>query len=392
MKKTIKLLEAMRSIAIIALVAVIGFSMTACEDDTTPKGKTEVDLAVPVLTINQGTKTASWAAVTNANAANGYTIKIGATETQVTGTSYSLSSLAIGTYQISVKTNGYETDTHIYKASAYSAAQSFLVSIDMVWVTGGSFEMGGADSDDWLTDPAHQVHQVTLTGFFMGKYEVTQGQWETIMETTLAEQNDLSQYQGINGEGDNYPMYQVSWYDALVFCNKLSILEGLTPAYSISDETDPDEWGSIPESSNDAIWNAVEIISGSTGYRLPTEAQWEYACRAGTTTPWYCDEDELGDYAWYNDENGGTKPVGTKEPNAWGLYDMHGNVWEWCWDWYDSYADEAQTDPQGASSGSYRVGRGGRWSLSAQHARSAIRFYIDPFGRGDDLGFRVVRP
>ena len=268
--------------------------------------------------------------------------------------------------------------------------------LEMVNVAGGTFTMGSSDNQDLNAGPPHQV---TLTqGFYIGKHEVTQKEYETVMGSLPG---DLTG--NTYGKGDSYPVYYVSWYDAIVFCNKLSMLEGLTPAYSISGKTDPAEWGTVPTIS-DATWNSVIIVANTNGYRLPTEAQWEYACRAGTTTAWHSGntDDNLGDYyAWYSGNNGssgdptyGTKPVGTKAANAFGLYDMHGNVWEWCWDWYESYANpaQAQTDPVGASSGSRRVGRGGSWGNPAQYARSAIRAVAYPNYRVISLGFRVVRP
>jgi len=188
-----------------------------------------------------------------------------------------------------------------------------------------------------------------------------------------------------------------------VFCNKLSVMEGLTPAYRINGSTDPAAWGSVPTSSN-STWNAVTIDSGSTGYRLPTEAQWEYAAKGGNGSPGnytYAGSNNPDEVAWYWDNipsqssgnpGYGTQPVGTKSPNGLGLYDMSGNVWEWCWDWYGTYPSAAQTDPVGASSGFNRVRRGGHWRNSAGNVRSAYRNNNDPSLRDLGIGFRLVRP
>ena len=176
-------------------------------------------------------------------------------------------------------------------------------------------------------------------------------------------------------------------------------MEGLTPAYSIDGSTNPDDWGAVPTSNNET-WNAVEILAESTGYRLPTEAQWEYAARSGTTTAFnngindWENQDTLNPIGWFVfNSNSRTHEVGLKAPNAWGLYDMHGNVWEWCRDWYGVYPSGSQTNPSDASSGSTRVLRGGSWIFSAQVARSALRSWANiPYFRFSDLGFRLVRP
>jgi formylglycine-generating enzyme required for sulfatase activity len=188
------------------------------------------------------------------------------------------------------------------------------------------------------------------------------------------------------------PVEQVSWYDALVFCNKLSISEGLSPAYSIGGKTNPTEWGDVP-TTIDATWDAVTVVSGSKGYRLPTEAQWEYACRAGTTTAYHTGAAITDNTGWYSANSGSkTHEVGKKQANSFGLYDMHGNVYEWCWDWYDDYADGAQTNPTGPTSGANRVLRGGSWDHSAVYARSAYRVCDGPHARYFTVGFRLLRP
>jgi formylglycine-generating enzyme required for sulfatase activity len=267
--------------------------------------------------------------------------------------------------------------------------------VEMVRVPGGTYTMG-SPSTDTSRDSGETEHRVKVSSFWMGKYEVTQAQWNAVMGTTIEQlQTAASGGSTDYGRGNNYPVYYVSWYDALVFCNKLSMTEGLTPAYRISGSTDPAAWGAVPTSSN-ATWNAVTIVSGSTGYRLPTEAQWEYAARGGQSASGYkiySGSNTVGDVAWYSGNSGSkTHEVGTKAANELGLHDMSGNVYEWCWDWYGNYSSGAQTDPAGASSGSYRVNRGGSWFYSAQYARSAYRIYFYPYNRLSYLGFRLLRP
>jgi formylglycine-generating enzyme required for sulfatase activity len=230
----------------------------------------------------------------------------------------------------------------------------------MVRIKGGTFAMGSPASEPEREDNELQ-HSVTVRSFYMGRYEVTQREWFDIMG-----------YDTSSFSGDNLPVETVSWYDAVEYCNRRSLREGLTPAYTINGEN--------------VTWNWK-----ANGYRLPTEAEWEYACRAGTTTPYYTGS-SVDSAGWYgNNSDGKTHPVGQKQPNAWGLYDMHGNVWEWCWDWYGEYPRGAQTDPTGAGSGSLRVPRGGSWGGYARDLRSAYRFRFLPAYRFDGLGFRLAR-
>jgi len=241
------------------------------------------------------------------------------------------------------------------------------VNYEMVRIPGGTFQMGSNDGSDF---DESQPRTVTLTGFSIGKYEVTQAQYQAVMGYNPSEfKTDAA-----SGETQNRrPVENVTWYDAIEFCNKLSTREGLQPIYSISYRT-PETGYPITSATVTANWN-------NNGYRLPTEVQWECACRAGTTTPWHSGtETELGNYAWYDaNSNDKTHEVGKKSPNAFGLYDMSGNVWEWCWDWYDG-------------SRSDRVVRGGGWDNSAEFVRSAYRLSIDPSDRDGSLGFRLVRP
>ena len=208
-------------------------------------------------------------------------------------------------------------------------------------------------------------HQVTLTEpFRLGIYPVTRAEYERVMKENPSGFKD----------DERRPVEVVSWFNAIEFCNRLSEQEGLSPYYEVKGEE-------------------VDILNG-TGYRLPTEAEWEYACRAGSTGA-YCygdDPKKLGEYAWFGENSGNeTHVVGQKQPNALGLYDMHGNVWEWCWDLYGEYPQSPQKNPVGSSQGSGRVIRGGGWRSVAGRCRSAFRSWRGPGNRsGNDLGFRVA--
>ena len=268
---------------------------------------------------------------------------------------------------------------------------SAKISDGFVLIPAGTFQMGSEKG----YDDNKPVHQVTITkSFYMGKYEVTQAVYEKYC--SYGDYSPNSSY----GDGDNYPAYLVSWYDALVYCNKRSMAEELTPCYSISASTNPEDWGDVPTSS-DSTWDAVVCNWNANGYRLPTEAEWEYAARAGDNTvesltySGTSDVNQLGDYAWYSDSaNDNTHEVGKKLPNAFGLYDMSGNVWEWCWNWYtDSYDTEVEggSDPTGTSAGSSRVFRGGGWGDVSDGCAVSYRSSYYPYYRNLNLGFRVVR-
>jgi formylglycine-generating enzyme required for sulfatase activity len=236
------------------------------------------------------------------------------------------------------------------------------IGMKFVYIKPGTFMMG-SPTDEPGRGSDETRHQVTLTkGYYMQTTEVTQGQWKAVMD------NNPSYFSSC---GDNCPVEYVSWNDVQEFITALNQKE----------KTDV--------------------------YRLPTEAEWEYAARAGSTSAYsfgndstllskygnFCDSKCT--YSWrddnQNDQYKNTAPVKSYMPNAWGLYDMHGNVWEWCQDWYGSYPDISVTDPGGASSGSYRVLRGGGWYYYAQYCRSAGRYYFSPGYRGSNLGLRLSR-
>ena len=222
---------------------------------------------------------------------------------------------------------------------------------NMVTITGGSFEMGCSDGDSECSDEETPQHTVTLSSFKISAYEITQGQWMAVMGDNPSE---------IKTCGTDCPVDAVSWDDVQDFIDALNSKTGLS-------------------------------------YRLPTEAEWEYAARAGTSTKYYCGNDEscLDTIAWYQGSaDAQPHPVGLKAPNAWGLYDTSGNVWEFVSDWYDEdyYADSPAADPPGPSSGPGRIRRGGGWYYNAYSCRVSKRSYSYQENPGAGEGFRLVLP
>jgi formylglycine-generating enzyme required for sulfatase activity len=221
------------------------------------------------------------------------------------------------------------------------------VKLQLILIRAGTFSMGASDG----RDDEKPVHKVQITKpFYVGKFKVTQAQWRAIMDASPS-----------TFEGNKNPVEGVSWDDCQEFLKKLD--EKFAPL--------------------------------GLKFRLPTEAQWEFVCRAGTATQYSFgkDESDLGDYAWFarNSEKK-THPVGEKKANAWGLYDVHGNVWEWCADWYDKdyYGKSPGSDPAGPATGTQRVMRGGSWFSYAPFCRSAVRMSAERDARSDNVGLRVI--
>ena len=283
-----------------------------------------------------------------------------------------------GKYYVEVKNYdkkaGQSTLNAAVQTSASTTTTPPAASANMVRINGGTFTMGTPANDPQFTpsdnDPQHRV---TISAFYMGKYEVTQKEYQEIMGTNPS-----------NFKGENLPVEKVTWLDAVEYCNARSRREGLTPAYTISGSGD----------DRTATWNR-----SANGYRLPTEAEWEYACRAGTTTAYNTGVSISDNTGWYSANSGNTThPVGQKPPNAWGLYDMHGNVAEWCWDvngWYSFFTPTSgtQTDPVNPvnSADRHRVFRGGGWDDSSLRVRSDWRNGLPRYYPDKALGFRVAR-
>ncbi|MCL2180931.1 MAG: SUMF1/EgtB/PvdO family nonheme iron enzyme [Treponema sp.] len=248
-------------------------------------------------------------------------------------------------------------------------AANTAVPADFVRIQGGTFTMGSPANEEGRSIDGREgpQRQVTVSSFMMNRYEITQREYQEVMGTNPSRFT----------RNLNHPVEQVSWFDAVEYCNRRSQREGLTPAYTISGSG----------GNRTVTWNR-----NTNGYRLPTEAEWEYACRAGTTTAYYTGANISNNTGWYDANSGNaTRPVGQLPANAWGLYDMHGNVSEWCWDLYGNYPAGAQSDPTGASSGSYRAIRSSSWAEFAVNVRSACRFGLAPTSRNSHIGFRVVR-
>jgi formylglycine-generating enzyme required for sulfatase activity len=292
------------------------------------------------------------------------------------------------------------------------------VSPGFVRIEGGTFQMG---SNNGRPDES-PVHTVTVSSFYMGRTEVTQKEWAVVLREWAAAMNksnppspavlartyyfgqDYSFY-GDTGSssiylpyypsyfnGDNLPVEQVSWVAAVEYCNRRSQLEGLTPAYTLKREV-----------RNDQSYWAVTWDRSANGWRLPTEAEWEYAAKGGNGSPGnytYSGSNNVDEVAWYGEEYGErtTRWVGTKKPNGLGLYDMSGNVYEWCWDWYDAnhysnsyFSDGPQNDPMVYYPGLQRVVRGGCWSSREESVRSTYRLYGYEREEWSGVGFRLVR-
>ncbi|MDO4960346.1 MAG: flavodoxin [Eubacteriales bacterium] len=283
----------------------------------------------------------------------------------------------------SSQTESQNSEKFDTQATADMQADETDVQDGFILIEGGTFLMGSPEDEPWRSDDETQ-HTVTVSSFYISPYELTQSEYEDI---TGSNPSTFS--------GENLPVENISWLQAIAFCNAKSEQEGLTPVYTIGDEYN------------------VSWDRNANGYRLPTEAEWEYACRAGTTTPFNMDPSPgadrcnfYGHYPYQIEENyfsqgnltvkpgeyrQTTVAVDSFEPNAWGLYNMHGNVSEWVWDYYGTYDEATSSNPTGADTGSMRVYRGGGWNDFAKNIRSAYRAALDKDKGMFNIGIRLVR-
>lgn len=239
--------------------------------------------------------------------------------------------------------------------------------------------------------------KLEISAFYMSDHPVTKAEY---MDIIGDDPSHISSYDKDGNEltgsaSGNNPVTSVIWYEAIVYCNRLSIRKGLTPCYAINGSTDPTAWGKIPggEGLNNDKWNTVTCDFKANGYRLPTEAEWEWAARGGENYT-YAGSDDIDDVAWCreNTNDTGSRTVKSKRANGYGLYDMSGNVLEWCWDRCDDDIISSSTPDTGASSGSYRCQRGGSWFLNYFSCAINYRYnYAGSYNRNGDYGFRVVR-
>ncbi|MCD6327106.1 formylglycine-generating enzyme family protein [bacterium] len=292
-----------------------------------------------------------------------------------------------GEYHFILVLTDAETSEWVHVGStAWTYSNGQPASITMVPIPEGLFMMGSPENEADRRESEGPQRMVSVSAFLMSKTEVTQRQWEDVMGW-----ND-----SMHGTTDDFPVEQVTWLDCVDFCNKLSRAHGLLECYTIT---------GIGYDEDDMHITAADVSCNfeANGYRLPTEAEWEYACRAGTSIIFYAGELEVDftHIAWYlGNSGGGPHPAGQKMPNVFGLHDMHGNAWEWCWDWYDpdyyGTRPNPDSDPKGAdvppAMGAYRTYKGGGFYSPPDVSRVALRGCCSsPGTMCTDLGFRIAR-
>ena len=370
--------------------------------DFTPPAKVSISAIKDVYSSDNSSITLSW---TNPADSDFDHVEISYTFTDITGDSVkSKAEVVTGTEKTFEGIDGNKIRYTYYIASVdklgnksnevkYNVSVNKTVSnVPEVFVKISAASIKGTET--WTPESKVFVRgrELEIASFYMSDHEVTRGEYKTLMgkdpSYASAYDKDGNELTGDDAVKNN-PVNYISWYDALVYCNTRSIKEDLTPCYAIGGKTDPKDWGSVP-SSNNSTWNDATCDFTADGYRLPTEAEWEWAARGGENYT-YAGSDDIDEVAWYtsNTNDTGTRDVKTKKKNAYGLYDMSGNVWEWCWDWYGSISGD--TAAVGSASGSCRCPRGGSWNGSANGAQVAYRVGHNPSLRYYYYGFRLVR-
>lgn len=395
MKKLSKLI-------VLALSAALCF--TACQTETSSTDPTETPAVTPQKTagsINYATtsveKTTAAEAFTNTliNTGDG-TVSYASSKTDVAEVNTKTGLVTIkGAGETTITATVADSDTYTYatKTASYTLTVTQAVTIPEGFVKVLGTTITG--SETWTPTSSVFVsgRSLTIPDLYACDHEVTRGEFKALMgeDPSTADAYDKD---GNKLTGDDVlknPVNYVNWYAAIAYCNKLSVKEGLTPAYTVSGISDWENlaYSSIPTSSNDT-WNAATCNFEASGYRLPTEAEWEWLARGGENYT-YTGSDTVDDVAWYtsNTNDTGSRDVKTKAANGYGLYDMSGNVWEWCWDWYGSIS--STTGASGASSGYVRVPRGGSWCSNAYRCEVAYRYNNTPYDRYENYGFRLVR-
>jgi formylglycine-generating enzyme required for sulfatase activity len=377
------------SMAATATHSAVSASYTLTVTDKTPSTIVFADGPAVTKVLGSGSYTNTVSGV--GDGAITYTSGTPATAT-VNANTGEVTLLAVGTTVITA--NKAATATHAAVSASYTLTVQLLT---LVTVPAGSFQRDAT---------ATNISTIT-TAYRMSAHEITRAQFVEIMVTDPSD--------GGSSSGTTDPVQMTNWYHVIAFCNKLSLAEGLTPVYTVTGvDFTTLTYGAIPTTGN-ADWNAATATWTNNGYRLPTEMEWMWAAMGapgdgqggGTNTTGYAKafagstgSNVIGDYAvfgYYGGETGRTttertNPVGSKLANELGLYDMSGNVWEWCWDWYAGYPTGTQTDYRGAASGANRVKRVGCWNSPASDCTVAHRVGLNPEGRTDAIGFRVVRP
>ncbi len=364
----------------------LSFTLTGTNFGTS---QTSVNGSVKFIQVNESDPNNPWGTIYTVSAITSWG------NTSIAGTV----SLPEGKYRIEVTVRGENTTETVY---FYKGTGTYEVivgdPVGMVLIPNGTFNMGST-----VNPYESPIHSVTVSSFYTGKYEVTNSDYVVFLNSQGnqteggVEWIDLTanQWNGITGGPnpgtftvvpgyENRPVVYITWCGAVAYCNWLSSQHGYTPCY-----------GPINNRGNDpSVWRTLK------GYRLPTEAEWEYACRGGSTAEYYWgdpyppDPPNIGNYSWYTtNSDGNHHNIGGKSPNSFGLYDMSGNILEWCSDWNDNnyYSISPGTNPTGPSTGLNRVHRGGSWNHALDRCRSGNRGYATPYGRYNVLGFRLFR-